>query len=218
MKKVILSLLMMGATVMAFGQTTKIVKGVVIDKNGNPLPGATIEATGGSESTESATDGTFSIEVSRWLVSLTCSYPGIGKKTVKLDKENKELVIKMKGERSMAAFASALGFADTDASVSKKEKKSKKKKNSVSEGQVTIVVKGAVIDKNGNAVPGATVETTGGAESTMTGSDGTFSIEVSRWLKTLTVTCPGMHKKEVKIDADKDELIIKMSGSINKMK
>ncbi|WP_417471148.1 carboxypeptidase-like regulatory domain-containing protein, partial [Leyella stercorea] len=40
-------------------QSTRIIKGAVVDKNGNPLPGATVEATNGAESTTVDADGTF---------------------------------------------------------------------------------------------------------------------------------------------------------------
>lgn len=63
--------------------TTRIISGAVIDKNGNPLPGATVQATGGAETVTTDSDGTFSIEVPIWLKSLTASYPGIGERKLK---------------------------------------------------------------------------------------------------------------------------------------
>ena len=57
-------------------QSTKTVQGAVIDRNGNPLPGAVVEATGGAESTTVDADGTFSLEVPFWLKSLTVRYAG----------------------------------------------------------------------------------------------------------------------------------------------
>lgn len=56
---------------------TRVIKGAVIDKNGNPLPGATVRATGGAEVATTDADGTYSIEVPFWLKSLTASYPGL---------------------------------------------------------------------------------------------------------------------------------------------
>ncbi|MDE5719269.1 MAG: carboxypeptidase-like regulatory domain-containing protein, partial [Paramuribaculum sp.] len=64
---------------------------------------------------------------------------------------------------------------------------------------VTRVVKGAVIDKNGNPIPGATVRATGGAEVTVTDADGTYSIEVPVWLKSLTASYTGMMDKKIKL-------------------
>ena len=65
--------------------TTKVVTGAVIDKNGNPLPGAIVEATGGAESTVVDADGTFSIEVPIWLKSLTTRYAGMKSKKKNLN-------------------------------------------------------------------------------------------------------------------------------------
>lgn len=78
MKKffLIIALCCMGG-IAVFAQNTKIVKGAVIDKNGNPLPGAVVEATGGAESAVVDADGTFSIEVPVWLKSLTAKYAGM---------------------------------------------------------------------------------------------------------------------------------------------
>lgn len=64
--------------------TTRIVRGAVIDKNGNPIPGATVRATGGAEMTVTDADGTYSIEVPVWLKSLTASYDGMMDKKLKL--------------------------------------------------------------------------------------------------------------------------------------
>lgn len=63
--------------------TTRVITGAVIDKNGNPLPGATVTATGGAETVTVDADGTFSIEVPIWLKSLTASYPGLSDKKLK---------------------------------------------------------------------------------------------------------------------------------------
>lgn len=94
MRKLIFSLLLAGVTVMTSAQTTRVVTGAVIDKYGNPIPEAKVEATGGAESTVTNADGTFSIEVSQWLKSLTASYPGMAK-VVKNIKPNKEILFKM---------------------------------------------------------------------------------------------------------------------------
>ena len=72
------------ASTAAMAQSTRIIKGAVVDKNGNPLPGATVEATNGAESTTVDADGTFSLEVSRWLNTATARYAGMRKKTLKV--------------------------------------------------------------------------------------------------------------------------------------
>lgn len=67
--------------------------------------------------------------------------------------------------------------------------------------QTTKTLNGAVIDKYGNPIPGAVVSATNGAENTIVESDGTFSYEVPIWLESITVECPGMHKKKVKLNS-----------------
>lgn len=95
MKKILFVMLCCMASICVFAQstTTKVVNGAVIDKNGNPLPGAVVEATGGAESTVVDADGTFSIEVPVWLKSLTARYAGMedNKKKIK----NKNMIFQM---------------------------------------------------------------------------------------------------------------------------
>ncbi len=76
------------ASISVIAQTTKVVKGAVIDKNGNPLPGAVVEATGGAENTVVDADGTFSIEVPVWLKSLTAKYAGMKDKKKNINGNN----------------------------------------------------------------------------------------------------------------------------------
>lgn len=107
MRKLFITILMTGITVMSFGQT-KVIKGAVIDMNGNPLPGAKIEATGGAENTVTDVDGTFSIEVSQWLKSLTVTYPGMNKQKKKIKQDNRDMIFTMK-EASKFWFITAVG-------------------------------------------------------------------------------------------------------------
>lgn len=69
--------------------------------------------------------------------------------------------------------------------------------------QSTGTIKGAVVDKNGNPLPGAMVQATGGAETVLVESDGTFEMEVPIWLKSATAKYPGMKSKKKKIDFQK---------------
>lgn len=95
------------ASVSAFAQTTtKVVKGAVIDKDGNPLPGAVVEATGGAESAVVDADGTFSIEVPIWLKSLTAKYAGMKDKKKKIS--GSDMIFEMK-QNSAKWFASLIG-------------------------------------------------------------------------------------------------------------
>ena len=84
MKKVFFMLALALVSTAAMAQSTRIIKGAVVDKDGNPLPGATVEATNGAESTTVDADGTFSLEVSRWLNTATARYAGMRKKTLKV--------------------------------------------------------------------------------------------------------------------------------------
>lgn len=80
-------------------QYTKVITGAVIDKNGNPLPNALVEATGGAESVTTDADGSFRIEVPIWLKSLTAKYAGLQDKQIKI-KNKSQLVFEMKPKTS----------------------------------------------------------------------------------------------------------------------
>lgn len=88
----------MALVICVFGvsaQTTKVITGAVIDQNGNPLPNALVEATGGAESVTTDADGSFRIEVPIWLKSLTAKYGGLQNKKIKL-KQNNQIIFEMK--------------------------------------------------------------------------------------------------------------------------
>lgn len=76
-------------------QNTKVITGAVIDKNGNPLPNALVEATGGAENVTTEADGSFRIEVPIWLKSLTAKYAGFQGKKIKI-KNKSQLIFEMK--------------------------------------------------------------------------------------------------------------------------
>ena len=98
MKKIILSAMLCSLTVLGIdAQTTKEIKGAVIDKHGNPLPGALVESTGGAESAIVDADGTFSLEIPIWLKSVTARYAGMRDKKRSV-KPGKEMLFVMKPE------------------------------------------------------------------------------------------------------------------------
>lgn len=68
----------------------------------------------------------------------------------------------------------------------------------------TGTVKGAVVDNNGNPLVGAIVTATGGAETTLVESDGTFVMEVPIWLKSITASYAGYESRTKKVDFNKD--------------
>lgn len=102
MRKIFLMLALVLASTAAMAQSTRIIKGAVVDKNGNPLPGATVEATNGAESTTVDADGTFSLEVSRWLNTATARYAGMRKKT--LEVQDGDMVFRLSPKYEMDWF------------------------------------------------------------------------------------------------------------------
>lgn len=102
MRKIFLMLALALASTAAMAQSTRIIKGAVVDKNGNPLPGATVEATNGAESTTVDADGTFSLEVSRWLNTATARYAGMRKKTLKV--QDGDMVFRLSPKYEMDWF------------------------------------------------------------------------------------------------------------------
>lgn len=94
-------------------QNTKVITGAVIDKNGNPLPNALVEATGGAESVTTDADGSFRIEVPIWLKSLTAKYAGFQDKKIKLN-HNDQIIFEMKPKTGswFLDAAYAINFGD----------------------------------------------------------------------------------------------------------
>lgn len=82
------------------------VKGYVIDKNGNPIPGAEVTTLGGGESVITDSDGSFSLSVHPLLEKLTASYDGMTTKTLKILPE-RDLVFRLKKQRNNPAFLNA---------------------------------------------------------------------------------------------------------------
>ncbi len=95
--------------------TTKVITGAVIDKNGNPLPGAIVSATGGAETVTADADGTFTIEVPVWLKSLTASYPGLGEKKMKTNALN-QMIFTLKSRNRTHGFINLVGQLRTHSS------------------------------------------------------------------------------------------------------
>ena len=94
MKKVFFIFAVLAMSIAASAQTTRVIKGAVVDKNGNPLPGATVQATGGSEITTADADGSFSMEVPMWLKTATAQYAGMKNKKLKVS--GGDMIFRMK--------------------------------------------------------------------------------------------------------------------------
>ena len=108
-KSVLMVLLCCLASVSVMAQSTKEIKGAVIDKNGNPLPGAVVEATGGAESATVDADGTFSMEVPVWLKKVTARYAGMESKTKKI--KNGDILFELSPKKNKW-FVSLVGSFD----------------------------------------------------------------------------------------------------------
>lgn len=107
MKKLCFMMLLIGVFSIAVqAQSTRIIKGAVVDKNGNPLPAAVVEATGSSESTKVEADGTFSIEVPVWLKTATAKCDGMRDNTMKV--QQGDMVFSMKPSHSWFLDAAAV--------------------------------------------------------------------------------------------------------------
>lgn len=95
MKKLfLLSMFCLLCSLSAMSQTTKVVSGAVIDRHGNPLPGATVQVPQGAESAIVDADGTYSIEVPVWSTSLVAHYAGMKDKKMKI--KGDEIIFRMK--------------------------------------------------------------------------------------------------------------------------
>lgn len=70
------------------------------------------------------------------------------------------------------------------------------------------VVKGTVVDTDGNPIPGVKVEIVGSAESVLTELDGTFELQSETPFKKVRVIYSGM---QTKVASVKPDLVIKMS-------
>lgn len=88
MKKLLFVLVVACSSIVALAQNTRVIKGAVVDKNGNPLPGAVVEATNGAESTVVDADGTFTLEVPIWLKSITAKYAGMRDKKLSTNRND----------------------------------------------------------------------------------------------------------------------------------
>lgn len=113
MKKLLLLMTFVICVLSVSAQNTKVITGAVIDKNGNPLPNALVEATGGAESATTDADGSFRIEVPIWLKSMTAKYAGLKDKKIKLN-HNNQIIFEMKPETGswFLDAAYAINFGD----------------------------------------------------------------------------------------------------------
>ena len=76
--------------------TTKVIKGQVLDKDGQPVAGALVEATGGAEQTLTDQNGNFMFEVPKHLLSVTASAQGYKSQDMKVKPKNNPIVFKLR--------------------------------------------------------------------------------------------------------------------------
>jgi hypothetical protein len=72
------------------------------------------------------------------------------------------------------------------------------------------VVRGKVTDMKGNPIPGAKIEVKGGAESTISELDGTFSLETKKSVKKVKVYYVGL---QTKVQNIKPDMLIKLHNT-----
>jgi len=167
---IILTCLLFVCALVVNGQEANVmtIEGIAVDTDGKGLSGVTIEASGGISSTTTGEDGTFTLDVSRWLKKITASAPGMHSKTIKLNGQPKDkLVFKMKAN----PFYNPVNLKGT------------------------MILKGVVLDKDGNGLSGAKIEPKGINAVVTSDADGTFSIEIPRSLQKLIISYPGLTKK-----------------------
>jgi len=91
MKKLILLMAFVICVLGVGAQNTKVVTGVVIDEKGNPVSNALVEAWGSPQSTTTADDGSFSMELPIWVKSLTTKSDNFWKKKIDILNPNQVL-------------------------------------------------------------------------------------------------------------------------------
>jgi TonB-linked SusC/RagA family outer membrane protein len=74
------------------------------------------------------------------------------------------------------------------------------------------IIKGLVLDSNGNSLPGATVLVKGTKIAVLTDSDGRFSIEMPGDSNTLVISYVGMESKEIGIDNISPTIVLSEKG------
>jgi len=86
MKKTIFLFLLLAWPILLSAQ--QLVKGVVVDETGLPMPGVTVVVTGTTLGTVTGNDGRYSIEVPPGSYSLTFSFLGMKPQEVNIDARN----------------------------------------------------------------------------------------------------------------------------------
>lgn len=105
---ILLAMAMMCSIAMAQSETTRTIHGAVVDKNGNPLPGAVVSATDGAETTLVNADGTFELEIPMWLKSVTASYAGYANKKMK-PRFDQDMIFRLKKDKNRLGFINVFG-------------------------------------------------------------------------------------------------------------
>ena len=107
---ILLAMAMMCSIAMAQSETTRTIHGAVVDKNGNPLPGAVVSATDGAETALVNADGTFELEIPMWLKSVTASYAGYANKKMK-PLFDQDMIFRLKKDKNRLGFINVFAGA-----------------------------------------------------------------------------------------------------------
>lgn len=91
MKKSLFTILFLGLGLAATAQN--VVNGTVTDKQGNPIPGARVATTKGTESALTELDGTFRLETQRPAKRIAVDYVGLRSKQVRTRNDDMTIVL-----------------------------------------------------------------------------------------------------------------------------
>lgn len=159
------------------GGTQQVIKGKVIDKEGNPLPAAEITVVGDQVGTVTDFDGEFELTVQKSPLNLKISYVGFD--TLEFEVDNVNLAIEL---------------AKEDISKGKVNQSGAKLKDGTPQ-----VIKGSVSDKEGNPLIGVEILVVGSYVGTITNIDGGFVLEVEKSPLNLKVSYVGFETLEFEV-------------------
>jgi hypothetical protein len=96
MKKILAISVALLASMCSLSAQTAIVHGKVVDRTGDPIPGAKVELSGWPESVLSNPDGTFSYDVPQRAKLLQATYAGWQTTKQRIDRKDNTIILRMK--------------------------------------------------------------------------------------------------------------------------
>lgn len=224
MKSPFVMITMMSVVMALSAQNTMVVRGVVLDGYGNPLPGSKVQAYNATESDVTDMDGTFELVLPRNSRYIVATYSGYRKSKHKIEDRTKYAIIWMteKIESDDIYQYKTTSYASNPFTKRVIHKiSSKSRRRAMSEAVTPIAlptktVRGVVVDKTNNPIAGAYVETTNGPERVEVEPDGTFMQEFPKWLLSVTISCPGYRSKEILLRPNDTTLYVKLKKKLRK--